>query len=317
MPIKKWPYNYYPEAIMKTRLVMSLTAIILMVSAMSFAQECGDVNNDGKMNLLDVSYIITDLYRSGPDPDCGAFAGFPCWDVNADGNKNLLDISYIISHLYRSGPEPFCGAFFDIDGNMYKAVKIGDQWWMAENLKVTHYRNGDAIANVTDNTEWIGLFTGAYCEYDNDADNVAVYGRLYNWFVISDSRNVAPEGWHVPTDAEWKQLEMSIGMSPADADLYGYRGIDEGGKLKEIGTTHWFDPNTGATDESGFGALPGGFRDRTFGEYYSINYIAPFWSSTENDSFSAPYRFLENYSSQVGRLVNHKRSGYSIRCVKD
>lgn len=130
----------------------------------------------------------------------------------------------------------------DIDGNVYKTVTIGNQAWMAENLKVMRYRNGDAIPNVTGGTDWSNLSTGAYCSYDNDDNNIDTYGLLYNWYAVDDSRNLAPEGWHVPTDEEWKELEMYLGMSQSEADDTGYRGTDEGGKLKEVGTTHWQSP---------------------------------------------------------------------------
>ena len=160
----------------------------------------------------------------------------------------------------------------DIDGNTYQTVKIGNQWWIAENLNVTHYQNGDAIPNVTDSAAWWGLTSGAYCNYNNDAANVAVYGRLYNWYAVHDSRNIAPAGWHVPSDAEWQTLVDYLGGDPV-----------AGGKMKEAGTTHWISPNTGATNESGFSGLPGGYR-HTDGYYYDISYSASFWTFTESDS---------------------------------
>jgi len=141
------------------------------------------------------------------------------------------------------------GTMTDIDGNVYETVTIGTQVWMAENLKVTHYRNGNTILHIIDWFSWFTL-TGAYCEYDNDVNNVAVYGRLYNWYAVNDSRYIAPVGWHVPSDAEWLTLVDYLGGDTV-AD----------GKMKEIGTTHWVSPNTGATNESGFSALPGGYRD--------------------------------------------------------
>lgn len=204
----------------------------------------------------------------------------------------------------------------DIDGNVYQTVTIGSQVWMAENLKVTHYRNGDPIPNVTDNATWSGLTSGAYCNYNNDTDNVATYGRLYNWYAVDDSRNIAPEGWHVPTDEEWKQLEMNLGMSQAQADGTGWRGTDEGGKLKETGTTHWVSPNTGATNESGFSALPGGGR-YFYGSFDYMGLDATFWSSTEGSSLIAWYRNLYYYDSQVSRYYYYKRYGFSVRCVQD
>jgi uncharacterized protein (TIGR02145 family) len=208
------------------------------------------------------------------------------------------------------------GAVEDIDGNVYQTVTIGDQVWMAENLKVTHYRNGDPIPHVTDDNEWDGVSTGAYCEYGNDPANVETYGRLYNWYAVEDSRNIAPEGWHVPTDEEWKQLEMHLGMSQAEADGYVWRGTDEGGKLKEAGTTHWQSPNTGATNESGFSALPGGGRSH-YGHFLNMGYYADFWSSTESSSYDAWYRSLDCNDSQVFRYGFNKQFGFSVRCVRD
>ena len=106
----------------------------------------------------------------------------------------------------------------DTDGNVYKTVKIGNQLWMAESLKVSHYRNGDTIPHVTDGSTWVTLTTDGYCDYDNNETLVATYGRLYNWYAVIDPRGLAPSGWHVPTDAEWKELEMYLGMSQSDAD---------------------------------------------------------------------------------------------------
>jgi uncharacterized protein (TIGR02145 family) len=209
------------------------------------------------------------------------------------------------------------GTVTDIDGNVYQTVTIGTQVWMKENLKVTHYRNGDAIPNVTDDATWTGLTTGAYCEYNNDINNVAVYGRLYNWYSVADSRNIAPTGWHVPSDAEWKQLEMYLGMSQADADGESQRGTDEGGKLKEAGTTHWQSPNTGATNESGFSGLPGGSRYDN-GYFNFRNDYAYFWSSTEVIGGFVWYRNLAWTDSEVHRSIFiNKPYGYSVRCVKD
>ena len=210
------------------------------------------------------------------------------------------------------------GTVTDIDGNVYQTVTIGTQVWMAENLKVTHYRNGDAIPNETDGGTWAGLTTGAYCEYNNDVNNLAVYGRLYNWYAVADSRNIAPMGWHVPSDAEWKQLEMFLGMSQAEADAIGGRGgaVNVGGKLKETGTTHWLSPNTGATNESGFSGLPGGYRSYD-GTYDGIGNDAYFWSSTEGSSNYAWGRSLHYFYSGVARGSNYKQYGFSLRCVRD
>lgn len=208
------------------------------------------------------------------------------------------------------------GTVTDIDGNVYHTVKIGNQWWMAENLKVKKYRNGDAIQNVTDAGTWSGLTTGAHCNYDNSEANAVTYGRLYNWYAVNDSRNIAPEGWHVPSDAEWKQLEMHLGMSQSEADAPGWRGTNEGGKLKEKGTAHWNSPNTGASDDYGFTALPGGYR-LDDGNFYVLGNVAHFWSSTENSTSSAWFRYLYYDSASISRYSLNKQVGFSVRCVRD
>ena len=205
----------------------------------------------------------------------------------------------------------------DIDGNVYQTVTIGTHVWMAENLKVTHYRNGDPIPNVTDNTEWSGLSTGAYCDYDNDIGNVAVYGRLYNWYAVDSSANIAPEGWHVATEEEWQQLEVLIGISQATADSIGRHGTDEGGKLKESDTTHWFSPNTGATNESGFTALPGGCRDNAPANFMALHICSFFWSSDEYDGDDALYRTMWYDESYLCCDPYDKGCGFSVRCVRD
>ena len=213
-----------------------------------------------------------------------------------------------------NGPET--GTVTDIDGNVYQTVKIGDQWWMAENLKVTHYRNGDPIPNVTDDSTWEGLTTGAFGNYDNDANIAETYGSLYNGYAVDDSRNIAPEGWHVPSDDEWKELEMYLGMNQSEAYNTGWRGTDEGGKLKEAGIVHWFSPNFGATNESGFSALPGGYR-RSTGGYSKIGGYAYFRSSTELNNGNTWYRHLDYERSKVYRSNHDDQAGFSVRCVRD
>ncbi len=197
------------------------------------------------------------------------------------------------------------------------SVQIGDQVWMAENLRVTYYRNAKPIPTGHSISEWLNLTTAAYTAYDNDENNAATYGYLYNWYAVNDNRNIAPQGWHVPTDDEWKQLEMYLGMSQSEVDREGLdRGTDEGGKLKEAGTAHWHSPNTGATNESGFTALPGGFREDE-GTYSNTGYSGYFWSSTESSSDHAWGRMLSYISSDVSRHGNTENRGLSVRCIKD
>ena len=209
------------------------------------------------------------------------------------------------------------GTLLDIDGNVYLAVKIGNQWWMAGDLKVTHYRNGNAIPNVMDDSIWSGLSSGAYCAYDNNDANIDTYGLLYNWYAVDDSRNIAPAGWHVASDEEWKELEMYLGMSQSEVDNTGWRGTDEGGKLKEAGTNHWNSPNTEATNESGFTSLPGGFRYDHNGSFNDIGNYGFWWSAAEYSSTYAWYRILHYNDSDVYRYFNDKLFGFSVRFVRD
>jgi uncharacterized protein (TIGR02145 family) len=279
----------------------------------------GNVDGDVEelVNIADMTYLIAYLFSGGAAPPC-----FEEGDVNADGLVNIADMTYLIAYLFSGGPAPEeCPGVdcpptvADYDGNVYQTVLIGDQCWMMENLKVTHYRNGDPIEHVTDNSIWEGLSSGAYCAYDNDQNNVVTYGRLYNWYAVDDSRNIAPEGWHVPTDDEWKQLEIYLGMSQAQADGTSLRGTDEGGKLKDT-TVHWASPNVGATNESGFSGLPGGYRPKS-GQFFVMGNTAFFWTSAEHDDSSTWYRTLPHLYSQVSRSILDKRSGCSVRCVRD
>lgn len=163
----------------------------------------------------------------------------------------------------------------DIDGNHYAIVQIGDQWWMAENLKVTRYRNGDPVPYLPFGQEWWNLSEGAYGIYDDQSANIKRYGCLYNWYTVNDTRNIAPTGWHVATENEWEKL---IGMFGGDEAA--------GAALKTAGTAIWNPPNTGATNESGFSALPAGFRGAN-GHYHSLGGMALFWGTVSgSDQFA-------------------------------
>ncbi len=202
----------------------------------------------------------------------------------------------------------------DIDGNLYATVKIGDQVWMAENLRVTHYRNGDPIPSLRSKGEDIG----AYSFYNNKSSYGDTYGVLYNWFAIHDSRKLAPEGWHVPTDDEWKAVEMTLGMSQSEADGTGYRGTNEGSKLSGIADL-WDIGNMVNNSEfssSGFTALPGGFSSG-WGSYSNMGSFSQFWSATESPSARVWSRSLYYDRSDVNRDEGHKNFQQSVRCLKD
>ena len=205
----------------------------------------------------------------------------------------------------------------DIDGNVYQTVTIGTQVWMAENLRVTHYNNGDAIPNVTDNT-WGDLETGAYCAYNNESSNGSTYGLLYNWYALDDGRKIAPEGWHVPTDAEWQELEIALGMSPEDANSVNVRGTNEGSKL--AGRDDLWEPGSLENDaqfgSSGYDAIPGGGRE-PYGEYRFLGFRGYYWALTDVNTVTAWFRALDCYEPDIDRVQYNMRYGLSVRCVKD
>jgi len=200
---------------------------------------------------------------------------------------------------------PFNETVTDIDGNVYHAVVIGNLIWTAENLKVTKYRNGDPIANVTIDNSWKVLTTGAYCWYNNDIANKAVYGALYNFYAIADSRNIAPAGWHVATDAERATIDS----------LYGGTGTS-GAALKEEGTAHWTAPNYG-TNTTGFSAVGTGYRTSNTGVFTNFGTQSYIWSSTQSSASAAYRRQVLNNSATSQTGLSDKKSGFSVRIVKD
>ena len=223
----------------------------------------------------------------------------------------------------------FAATVTDYSGNVYYGIQIGDQIWMTKNLAAGHYANGQTIPFVETTADWNAntVTKRAYCWYENVTANKDTYGCLYSWAgamngeATSDSnpsgvQGVCPDGWHLPSDSEWKQLELHLGMSQAEADSQGGRGTVEGGKLKEAGFDHWASPNTGANNESGFTALPGGFRGYT-GGYAGLGSSAFFWTATDVLSDASWSRNLDADDSDVDRNYNMNKSGMSVRCVQD
>jgi uncharacterized protein (TIGR02145 family) len=194
----------------------------------------------------------------------------------------------------------------DADSNNYVVVRIGRQWWMAENLRTTKYRNGDIISNVTSNTAWGNLSTGAMSWYNNNPSAYKdIYGGLYNWYAVNDTRNIAPPGWHVATDEEWTALTTYLG----DPNTCG-------GKVKETGFAHWKTPNSGATNVTGFTALPGGYRFLN-GTFDEIRGWSVWWCSTSSSADRAPTRAVFYNYFDLGRDLSDKRDGFAIRCIKN
>jgi len=186
------------------------------------------------------------------------------------------------------------------------AIVIGTQQWMSKNLDVAFYRNGDPIPQVTDPTAWAGLTTGAWCYYNNDPLQGNKYGKLYNWYAVNDPRGLAPQGWHIPSDAEWSTLATTLGGASV-----------AGGKMKEAGTVNWAAPNTGADNSSGWTGLPGGSRNYDDGTFSNAGLEGYWWSATEFNTSTARYRFLFYNLGSIDRNNASKRDGFSVRCLRD
>ncbi len=192
----------------------------------------------------------------------------------------------------------------DADNNNYAMVQIGTQKWMAENLRTSKYSDGTPIPKITDDNAWNSLTSGAYCWYNNDSATYEnPYGKLYNWYSIVSTNKICPTGWHMPSNAEWITLTNFLGSEDV-----------AGGKLKETNTMHWQSPNIGATNETGYSALPGGYRDINQ-SFVGIGEYGYWWNSTENNTDSAKYRLMYYGYSDVNGGNNDKKNALSIRCV--
>lgn len=243
--------------------------------------------------------------------------------TNNVGSNTETKTNYITVH---NVDDP-TGTVTDYDSNVYNTIKIGYQIWMAENVKTTHYADGTALVDGTDSTDiWNDDSTKYWFVYDDDLANKDTFGLLYTWAAAvhgntgssaapSGIQGICPTGWHVPSDEEWKELEMYIGMNQSEANGWDWRGTDEGGKLKETGTIHWKAPNTGATNVIGFTALPGGYRYKD-GTYHYLYDYAYFWLSSGSD-LTALNRRLFYGSSTICRGNYYVSNAFSVRCVKD
>lgn len=200
----------------------------------------------------------------------------------------------------------------DIDGNIYNTIKLGKQLWMKENLKVKHYNNGDSIlTTIPDTLDIANEIKPKYqWFYNSDENNLKNYGRLYTWYTVTDSRNLCPVGWHMPSIAEWDTLIEYLGSWTA-----------AGAKLKEPGIIHWEDPNV-TFNTTGFDALPGGEHSRSGGNNFISNQLhteGAWWTSTASkfDSLNAKYELINNSRSTIEDFEHEKNAGYSVRCVRN
>jgi uncharacterized protein (TIGR02145 family) len=214
-----------------------------------------------------------------------------------------------------SPPPPVCGpTVTDADGNTYNAVQVGLQCWMKENLKTTKFANGNVIPVITDNATWGALTTGAYCYYENNSSNAAAYGALYNWYAVTDSRNVCPAGWHVPTQAEFTTLINNLGGT-----------ANAGAALKEAGNAHWIVGSAASTNSSNFTALPGsyrfasgGFAGPSSGSGLAIGSVGFWWSTTpQGSSISYYMQLIFSDASATSNNPANTGTGASVRCLKN
>ena len=218
----------------------------------------------------------------------------------------------------------------DIDGNVYASVTNCGQTWAKQNLNVSKYSDGTLIPQVIDPSQWASRTTGAWCYYNNDPANGAIYGKLYNWYAVAGiydaaslanpalRKKLAPSGWHIATDAEWNTLINCLDPNSDGGNIIPNLA---GGKMKatgtiEAGTGLWYEPNTGATNESGFSGLPGIIRFYT-GIFPSIGFSGLWWSSSEDDTADVWTRSVQYNDSNAYRNLSTKRNGLSVRCIRD
>lgn len=201
----------------------------------------------------------------------------------------------------------------DAEGNLYGTVKIGSQVWTTENLRATKLNDNTSIPELTGNAQWIGTIAPAYCWYNNDITHKPTYGALYNWYAVNSGK-LCPAGWHVPTDEEFSTLEQTLGMAADQLELWGWRGTDQGTKMK---TTAGWDDNGNGTNSSGFAALPGGYRYGATGEFFLPTTITYWWTASQHDADRSWYRRLDSSNSDVYRASTSKKGGKYIRCLKN
>ncbi len=217
--------------------------------------------------------------------------------------KNLISIVVLLLMLATQNKAQ---TVTDIDGNVYDTVVIGKQVWMKQNLKVTRYNNGTLIPIIKDSLLWTNNTTGARCYYNNDSStNNFIYGALYNWYAVNNTNKISPTGWHVSTETEWIAAENFLGGDSI-----------AGGKMKEVGTTHWTSPNVDATNSSRFTGLPGGCRSFN-ASYQFFRDNGLWWTATERDANWAMSLYFWNQFGGVDHNPGSKKYGFSVRCVRD
>ena len=220
----------------------------------------------------------------------------------------LVSISLFFVSCKQDEPKPEPTTVTDIDGNVYNIITIGNQKWLAENLRVSHYNNGDAIETTSPASQDLTgqSDTKFQWSYNGNTTNLSTYGLLYSWNAITDSRGIAPEGWHVPTESEWNELITFLGGENV-----------AGGKLKATGNAYWISPNNGATNEVNFSAMPNGNRNVN-GEFFDQQYHATWWTSTGNGNGSGNYKMIHKDEAKIySSYYGDAKIAFGVRCIKD
>ena len=307
-----------------TKPLSGLIFALLLLPLLSFAQNTA-INQDNSdahpSAMLDVKSSDKGFLTPRMTADEIASIDNPANGLIVFSTTDNKFYAYILSEdiwkeiAYSATPTWACGDLFhdDRDGKAYNTVQIDTQCWMAENLNMGTMISGSS--NQTDNAT-----IEKYC-YNNSTANCDTYGGLYQWdemmgYVTTEgAQGICPTGWHIPTDAEWCTLENEVDAGTVSCSFVGYRGVDVGGNLKEAGTSHWTNPNSGATNSSGFTGLPGGYRV-TNGSFYYLGWNGMYWTSSEDGS-SAWKRFLDNPRADIARSTTPKPIGFSARCIKN
>jgi uncharacterized protein (TIGR02145 family) len=250
------------------------------------------VTSSGYMSQYDVYLLVTDTFWVSLDS-----AGVESIRIPVTGKIHNL-------------PNDFSGdttIIIDIEGNTYKTVRVGNQLWMKENLRVTHYRNGDPVPNIQNGSAWATQTHDAFCYWNNDSANYAAnFGVLYNGYVVESPKQICPTGWHIPSRLEWNELANFLGGSNV-----------AGGKMKESGIVHWNTPNTGATNLVGFNALPAGNRHGDNAAFAGRGEFSHWWTSTKVSSNQYYFKSIFYNSTVLGDVYERKVFGFAIRCIKD
>ncbi len=286
---------------------------LCLLGITTYAQKVSNVTFRQEQSTIVISY---DLETKTPckislfvSTDDGKTWQGPLKKVTGDAGNKIVSGNYSITWNVLEEFEELRGdkIKFQVraDGDNMETVRIGTQEWTVKNLDVSRYRNGDIIPEVKDPAKWANLKTGAWCYYNNDPKNGAIYGKLYNWYAVNDPRGLAPEGFHIPSYTAWKIL----------TDYLGGQYL-AGGKMKSTGTTLWLSPNTNATNDIGFSGLPAGCRNLD-GSFSSLRYNGYWWSSSESSTTDASGRNLDCYNGDADGYYDDKGNGFSVRCLKD